>query len=282
MSEEYDLKESSEKLGPLVPIIKDAFGNIIDGFHRYKIDPDWPSITLEHIDDPIKLEKARVAINQCRRVVDAEERAEGYGKLIKMTGWTPKQLAENIGIPYRTIMRYLPDEHKEKSWDREPIATVAIGHESVKGDGEVGEEPEDTTATVLQPREFLAAPLICKACGIGTRLYPENFTEIDGKTYCKSCAEHVKTRKTQKSTSQETVDQAEQSPGTIKEPGSQEPPMETVIETDEDKWLRQQTDSEEQVTTLTEDDTVECPQCKAVFRIIHVDEDTHRLKKVQP
>jgi len=72
---------------------------------------------------------------------------------------------------------------------------VAIGHESVKVDGEVGEEPEDLAiqpAGVLQPREFLAAPLICKTCGISTRLYPENFKMIDGHTYCLKCAKNVK------------------------------------------------------------------------------------------
>ena len=114
MSEEkeYDLTQSKKKLGYLLPVIEDAFGNIIDGFHRLKVDPDWPRVRLQHIDDPIKLEKARIAMNQCRRIVDAEERSESYARLIDMAGWTPKELSENMGIPYRTVIRYLPKEFK--------------------------------------------------------------------------------------------------------------------------------------------------------------------------
>ena len=45
MSEEYDLKTSFAKHGFIVPIIKDANGNIIDGIHRHQIDPNCASVT---------------------------------------------------------------------------------------------------------------------------------------------------------------------------------------------------------------------------------------------
>jgi len=39
MTEDYDLTKSSKALGKLYPILKDAHGNIIDGFHRKRVNP---------------------------------------------------------------------------------------------------------------------------------------------------------------------------------------------------------------------------------------------------
>jgi hypothetical protein len=70
---EYDLKKSIEGLGKLNPILKDAHGNIIDGFHRQEVDPNWNAITIGEIDNPAKLELARLATNFCRRHMTSEE-----------------------------------------------------------------------------------------------------------------------------------------------------------------------------------------------------------------
>lgn len=183
-TDEYDLKLSREKLGALVPILTDAHGNIIDGFHRLEIDSNWPRIKLENVIDPVQLEMARIAINQCRRVVDTEERAKGYGKLIELTKWTPKQLADNMGIPYRTIMRYLPDKFKEKSWEREPIAKVAIEHESVK----TKQPSEVTTAEINKMFPPLSTmPVNCENCNVGT-LNPQTY---EAHTLCPVCFERA-------------------------------------------------------------------------------------------
>ena len=186
MSEEYSLKESAEKLGKLVPIIEDAFGNIIDGFHREKLDPKWPRIRLDHVNDPIKLEKARIAINQCRRVVDAEERGKSYGKLIEMTGWTPKQLAENTGIKYTTIMTYLPDKFKEKSWVQkppEPITKAVIDpRENVKDDVEVAPETPEINIKPSTP-EMPTTRVPCDCCDLSV-FYPKKWKDA---TVCGLC-----------------------------------------------------------------------------------------------
>ena len=194
MSEEYSLKESAEKLGKLVPIIEDAFGNIIDGFHREKLDPNWPRVRLDYVDDPIKLEKARIAINQCRRVVDAEERGKSYGKLIEMTGWTPQELAENMGLSYRTVMRYLPDKSKEKPQLEErltqkaQLATVASQQIPVKNDVEVEREtPEiDIMHAPIKPsttQEMPATRVPCDCCDLSV-FYPKTWK---GATVCGLC-----------------------------------------------------------------------------------------------
>ena len=41
---EYDLKGSLDTVGSLYPTIVDASDRIIDGQHRLKVDPNWPSI----------------------------------------------------------------------------------------------------------------------------------------------------------------------------------------------------------------------------------------------
>ena len=110
--EEYSLKESAEGVGELVPVIKDAFGNVIDGFHRLRVDPNWPAIRLTRIDDPIKLELARLAVNYCRRRVPKEELQAKIEFLIKTGGLTPDEIARKTGISLRTIYRYMPEELK--------------------------------------------------------------------------------------------------------------------------------------------------------------------------
>ena len=42
MSDEYSLKKSKDKSGPLYPVIIAKNGRVIDGRHRLKEDPDWP------------------------------------------------------------------------------------------------------------------------------------------------------------------------------------------------------------------------------------------------
>lgn len=61
MSEEgYDLELSRKKLGALAPVLTDAYGNVIDGFHRQKIDPNWPKLKIGHITNPVQLSMAQV------------------------------------------------------------------------------------------------------------------------------------------------------------------------------------------------------------------------------
>lgn len=112
--EEYDLKASKEIVGTLYPILKDAWGNIIDGFHRQRVDPKWPSIKLRHITDPVQLNMARLIANVCRREVPAQEKSELLGQIAKLTGWTPKQIAEALPMKKSWVYQYLPHEYKER------------------------------------------------------------------------------------------------------------------------------------------------------------------------
>lgn len=114
MSEKYNLKDSKELVGPLYPILKDAWGNVIDGFHRQRVDPTWPDLKLGHITDPVQLAMARLVANVCRREVPAEEKADLLRQIAQMTKWTPKQIAEALPMSYTWVMKYLPDEYKSE------------------------------------------------------------------------------------------------------------------------------------------------------------------------
>lgn len=68
-----DLKSSEKNIGQIYPVIKDQFGNILDGFHRKDIDPNWREITVDVID-PLHALRIRVHSNVVRRDVEWEEK----------------------------------------------------------------------------------------------------------------------------------------------------------------------------------------------------------------
>ena len=114
MSDEYDLAKSSKKLGPLVPILKDKNGNIIDGFHRQNANPDWPTITVESVDSDAKLELARLATNFCRRRLEPSEIQNRLSFLVGKCGMKPEEISEQTGISLTTIYKYLPQDLKDE------------------------------------------------------------------------------------------------------------------------------------------------------------------------
>lgn len=119
MSEEFDLKRSKGIVGPLYPILLDAKGKMIDGFHREEKDPDWPKRKLEKV----KTERGRIlcrihANHFRRRVPVAEQRRdfEALAKEFKKEG-VPKaeicrRIAESVPYTYRYVAMLLPDEYK--------------------------------------------------------------------------------------------------------------------------------------------------------------------------
>ena len=83
MEERYDLGESRRSVRELYPVLLDAHGNVIDGFHRLRADPDWRTETLEHIRTPTQLVLARIIANTHRRSVSREEREEQINELAR-------------------------------------------------------------------------------------------------------------------------------------------------------------------------------------------------------
>lgn len=117
-----NLKSSILKVGRLYPVLEDYYGNIIDGQHRLKADKGWPRIRLENV----KTERDRIIVrlisNACRRSVSAKEKTEMLDKLGEIMleegvkpGEISKKIAEETGMSYRWVMKYLPEKYKDKS-----------------------------------------------------------------------------------------------------------------------------------------------------------------------
>jgi len=128
---EYDLKKS-EKIGQLYPVLVDAKGNIIDGFHRLEADPKWRTEKLKEIDTKEKLLVARCVANWHRRQVSWEEKKEwinGLARIYKKQGLRVcghdnrneilEKVVEVTGLSKRTVQRFIRDEFKHMEMARE-------------------------------------------------------------------------------------------------------------------------------------------------------------------
>lgn len=71
-----DLIQSEKVVGQIYPVIKDAKGNILDGFHRKRVDPNWKEVVLP-IEDELQALQVRVHLNTLRRDVPRSEK-EGW------------------------------------------------------------------------------------------------------------------------------------------------------------------------------------------------------------
>lgn len=110
---EYALATSKEGLGELCPVLKDHFGNIIDGYHRKGENANWREETCDWIDTPEKLEAARLAVNFARRDMAPEEIKERITHLVK-SGLKVEDIAKLTGISERTVLKYMPQEFKDQ------------------------------------------------------------------------------------------------------------------------------------------------------------------------
>jgi hypothetical protein len=161
MSEDYDLGKSEKAIGKLYPILKDAQGNIIDGFHRQNSNPDWPSITLDSVDTPQKLELARLTANFCRRNIPASEIENRITFLIK-SGMKPEEIAEQTGISKTTIYKYMPQELKD-------ITKVEAGIASGIARTPISVPPAEHTVTTQDTSPLTIQDTVkCERCGVNT------------------------------------------------------------------------------------------------------------------
>jgi hypothetical protein len=124
---EFDLKKS-EKIGQLYPVLVDAKGNVIDGFHRLEADPNWRREKLSEIDTEEKLHVARCVANWHRREVPREEKEEwinGLAKIYKEQGLKIsagsehkneiiEKIVEVTGLDITTVRDYISPEFKQE------------------------------------------------------------------------------------------------------------------------------------------------------------------------
>ena len=123
---EYDLKKS-KKVGQLYPVLVDAKGKVIDGFHRLEADPKWRTEKLPEIDTEEKLLVARCVANWVRRQISREEKEEwinGLARIYKKQGLKVSskgrrneimaKIMEVTGLSDRAVGTYLHDKYKQK------------------------------------------------------------------------------------------------------------------------------------------------------------------------
>lgn len=119
-----ELKRSYKRIGPLYPILVDTQGKIIDGKHRAKADPRWPRATLD-ISDEVGFQKVAIIANVQRREVPEAEQKRRVNRLAKITGWTPRRIAQELGMSYRWVVGHLSEKYKGKTGPKR-IARSAI------------------------------------------------------------------------------------------------------------------------------------------------------------
>jgi len=110
---DYDLKKSKEVVGPLLPVLRDKNGRLIDGLHRLHADKDWPTLTLpiRGVDGDI----ARIVVNVQRRQASPKEKTEMLEDLAEKTRWSPEEIAEKTGMSISWVRKYLPSQYKDKA-----------------------------------------------------------------------------------------------------------------------------------------------------------------------
>lgn len=154
---DYDLNKSKEVVGPLLPVLKDENGRLIDGFHRLHADKDWPTLTvpIQGVESDI----ARIVVNVQRRQVTPREKTEMLKDLAEKTGWSPEQIAEKTGMSVSWVRKYLPSKYK----DKEMVKLAEKKHRKAKkSSGSIKKCPDCESAVI--------AVFICTECGYMTEL----------------------------------------------------------------------------------------------------------------
>jgi hypothetical protein len=134
-----ELKSSAEKVGQLYPILVDYYGNIIDGKHRFSVDEKWKSIRLEHVKTEKDRLVARIISNTLRRSVSSNEKTELLGRLGEInlsegieTGKIAYEIADQTGMSYQWVMKYLPDRFKDPLQSERAKPALRRGAETSK------------------------------------------------------------------------------------------------------------------------------------------------------
>ena len=141
----YSLATSDEGIGELYPVLKDAYGNIIDGFHRLRKNPNWHAEVKPQIDTPIKLQLAMLIANFNRREMAPEEITQHITFLIK-AGLKPEEIAKQTGITDRTVRKYMPQEFKNPVY-----VAMAVQSNAERVPRTVNLTPQETPDTVSAP-----------------------------------------------------------------------------------------------------------------------------------
>jgi ParB-like chromosome segregation protein Spo0J len=112
--------EEKEKLaasiaaeGVRVPILVDEDGEIIEGGHRYEIEPECPRILIAGLKTPAEKKAAAIRLNVARRNMTPEQGEElaltqrDVALELLSEGNTQEQIAAKLGVSRPTVTRWI-------------------------------------------------------------------------------------------------------------------------------------------------------------------------------
>ncbi len=115
-----EIKKSVSQIGQLYPILVDNSGNIIDGNHRFNVDRNWKKIKLCNVKNKKSALIVKIISNSCRRVTSSSEKSKTLSELAKIyqsegiePGNISKKIAEDTGMSYNWVVKYLPAKFKD-------------------------------------------------------------------------------------------------------------------------------------------------------------------------
>jgi len=119
------LRESEKLIGQLYPVLVDEQGNILDGQHRLKADPNWRKEVVKGVDSERKRAMIRLHANWHRRRTQPDQILEEIAKITEWKGAAP--YAAFLGCSVRTVQRYLPQQYKSR--DRTSKRQLSLSEE---------------------------------------------------------------------------------------------------------------------------------------------------------
>jgi len=120
------LRESEKLIGQLYPVLTDEEGNVLDGQHRLKANPNWRREIVKGVDSERKRAMIRLHANWHRRRTQPDQVLEEIAKITEWKGAAP--YAAFLGCSVRTIQRYLPQRYKARQ--RTPKRQLSLSEKS--------------------------------------------------------------------------------------------------------------------------------------------------------
>lgn len=116
-----ELQSSESQVGQIFPVIKDQYGNILDGFHRKRTNPNWRETTIQ-VKDKLHALRIRVHANILRREVERKEKqlwVSETRKVLQESGLkgTQEEIADALGMsqPWVSLYDIEPTQKQDHS-----------------------------------------------------------------------------------------------------------------------------------------------------------------------
>lgn len=163
-AEKQVLEQDIKKNGVLCPIIVDEEGTILDGHHRFEIEPNAPTMVVSGLSREEKLAYT-IKANLARRNLSLQQKSDVEKKQREIavgllaSGWTQKKVGEALGVARRTVGDWVSATNGGSATTCVPDARVKIGaehHPVIMQRLEQGETQEQVAADYQVTRQQIA------------------------------------------------------------------------------------------------------------------------------